>query len=34
MVLGTLGVSLSGNQFTGKGVTRVGKGIIRAHQVF
>ena len=34
MVLGTLGVSLSGNQFTGKGVMRVGKGIIRAHKVF
>ena len=34
MALGTLGVSLSGNQFTGKGVVIVGKGIIRAHQVF
>ena len=34
MVLGTLGVSLWGNQLTGKGVTRVGKGIIRAHKVF
>ena len=30
MLLGTLGASLLGNRLTGRGIYRVGKGIVRA----